>query len=141
MPKFIMPFNNAENIRAFNALSAFTQGYVEAMFFTSTGTGDDEDLETATFDDLAPETVAKIVSDCAAFERQAESLLFEAYEREYDDIQAGRDFWFTRNGHGVGYWAREDLDSGELGEALSTAAKSFGGIDLSRGDDVKIYLS
>jgi hypothetical protein len=28
----------------------------------------------------------------------------------YSEEQAGRDFWFTRQGHGVGFWDREELN-------------------------------
>ena len=27
----------------------------------------------------------------------------------YCEEQAGRDFWFTRQGHGAGFWDREEL--------------------------------
>lgn len=44
----------------------------------------------------------------------------QAYARDYDAEQAGRDLWFTSQGHGVGFWDREALkpDSDEY-EALT----------------------
>ena len=54
MPAFIMPIETTKAIMSFRALDTFAQGYVEAMFFTDTGTGDDDELEHVTFDDLSP---------------------------------------------------------------------------------------
>lgn len=125
-------------------LDAFTKGYVEALFFTEEerlceeSNGDrrmpDVAINTATmesqfvggdsfgFSDLAPETLVRIIADCEAFQKAAAALLEDAYQRDYDAEQAGRDFWFTRNGHGVGFWDREALkpDSAEY-ERLTTA--------------------
>jgi len=81
----------------------------------------------------------------------------------YDDEQAGRDFWFTRQGHGVGFWDRKALEvdlfpdinpapglggwrvwdenreqgpcAGSIGDGLSDAAKAIGETycEISRG--------
>lgn len=37
----------------------------------------------------------------------------------------GHDFWLTRQGHGVGFWARKELTE-SLGKALTAEAKKFG---------------
>lgn len=139
MPKFILDHGSAEAARSFNALDAFTQGYIEAMFFTDTGTGDDEDLEDATVADLSPEALETIKADCAAFQAKAAALLEEAYGRDYTEEQAGRDFWFTRNGHGVGFWDRTDLEEGDLGDRLSDMCR-HSEVYLYRGDDGLLYV-
>lgn len=140
MPEFILDHGTPEAAKTFRALDSFTQGYIEAMFFT-----DEEQLceesgrempavavdlatmetrfvggDSPGFGDLAPETLTKIIIDCQAFQSQNIQLLTQAYARDYDSEQAGRDFWFTRNGHGVGYWDRKALepDSAEY-EALT----------------------
>ncbi len=102
-------------------LDAFTQGYVEALFFTDSGPEDGQ-LGDAGFADLAPEALQTIITDCARFQADpnVEPLLAIAYEREdYDDAAAGRDFWYTSGGHGVGFWDREQLEAGNLGKALA----------------------
>lgn len=134
-------------------LDAFTQGYVEALFFTSTG-DDGEPLEQG-FSDLAPETLARIIADCAAFRAApAWVALLEALGNEelgdleadlaakggdpVPDTQAGRDFWYTRNGHGCGFW---DGDWPEpYATALTDAARAFGNVDAYLGDDGRVYL-
>jgi hypothetical protein len=141
MPEFILDHGSPEGAKAFAALDAFTQGYIEAMFFTSTGHLEDEELEHATFAELAPETLAKIVSGCAVFQSANREDLDEALDNGringYDDSSAGRDFWYSRNGHGVGFW---DRGLGDVGETLTEAARKLGSVDLYRGDNGQLYL-
>lgn len=132
MPEFVLDHGSAETAAAFQALDSFTQGYIEALFFT-----DEEHLceesgrempavafDMATmetryvggnspgFADLAPDTLSRIIADCAAFQSANRALIDEATTRDgYDDMSAGRDFWYTRNGHGVGFWDRTELES------------------------------
>lgn len=111
MPEFILEHGTPSAAAKFNALDDFTRGYIEAMFFTNASSPDDGDLSTATVADLAAETWNRIEKDCAAFQEANASLLAQAYGRDdYSPEQAGRDYWFTRNGHGVGYWDREQLE-------------------------------
>lgn len=140
MAQFVLPLGSIETTRTYNTLDAFTRGYIEAMFFTSTGTGDDEELENVTVADLADETLQRIVADCAAFQAaNVDALGAAGYQTgyEYDDECAGRDYWFTRNGHGVGFW---DRGLGDAGERLSAACRRQE-TDLYLGDDGRLYLS
>jgi hypothetical protein len=128
MPEFQM---NGKHKPEFKALPYFVQGFIEAMFFTDCANRVDSDdwfsdenqhaLEEGQIDgnlpsdvgfaELHPDSLATIVAFCQAFETAAKDLLEQAYEREdYDSEQAGRDLWFTSQGHGVGYWDRKQLD-------------------------------
>lgn len=159
MPEFILDIaGTIRDVRApsieavkrvdldFADLDAFTQGYVEALFFTSTGTGDDGDLENAGFGDLAPETIASIIADCAAFQSTAAESLACA-EAATDGLNgwhcdaehAGRDFWYTRAGHGCGFWDGGWPDP--YAAELTDQSKQFRSADLYRGDDGKFYLA
>jgi hypothetical protein len=141
MPEFIIPYGSAKDEQRFKGLSYLVQGYIEAMFFTDTGSGDDKGLEHATFADLDDQTLAAIKLDCDKFYAMAEPLISDAISlspKPYTLRRAGNDFWYTRNGHGTGFWDR-DLP-GELGEKLSTIAKNFCGQTPYRGDDGKMYL-
>jgi hypothetical protein len=161
MPKFILCHGSAESAQAFNALDAFTRGYIEAAFFTC-------DFENAYTCELAPSALAEIIVDCTAWQAKAAKLLDVAYDHcDYKAEQAGRDYWFTRNGHGVGFWDRKQLERplyynrpenkfelgddstahwegaqplGSLGDALSKLAEKAGGVDMYRGDDDSIYF-
>jgi hypothetical protein len=141
MPEFILNHGSPEAARQFNDLDAFTQGYIEAMFFTDASDPDDGELAHATFAELAPKTLAKIVNDCSRFQNENRADLDEGLDNGringYDEQSAGRDFWYTRNGHGVGFWDRK---LGDIGDVLSNIARKWGSVDLYRGDDELIYL-
>ena len=121
MPEFML---NSD--ARFEALPEFTKGYVEALFFTNGDTGaDDEDklnrLGTAR---LTAKALHSIRATCAAFEQTHADLLTAAYEHPgYGPREAGRDLWFTRQRHGVGYWDRRLPRP--LGQALTDAAHAL----------------
>lgn len=151
MPEFIL---DGAYTPEFLALDAFTRGYIEALFFTNEEQLGEEYAAQGVeplgegsryspgFSDLAPGTLAAIIKDCAAFQAAETRLLTLAYARNYEPIQAGRDFWFTRCGHGVGFWDRKELDTPDgIGEALSAACRPWGNRDAYLGDDGRVYLS
>ncbi len=145
MPEFILDHGTPEAAATFKGLDSFTQGYIEAMFFTETGTGDDGDMRDASVAELASETLATIQAHCAAFQKEHAGDL-GGYYWEYDSAAAGRDFWYTRNHHGVGFWDRELSKDGigytqQTADNLTKAAHAWREIDLYRGDDGKLYLS
>jgi hypothetical protein len=141
MPEFVLDHGTQEASKRFAACDSFTQGYIEAMFFTNTGSSDDGELESATVDDLSEKAWQEILEDCAAFQETNRADLDEALDigrvDAYDEWRAGNDFWYTRCGHGVGFW---DRDLGDVGERLSDAAHKFGNVDLYCGDDGRIYF-
>lgn len=172
MPEFILDTSGAVMVPrvAFNArksgnapllwsdLDPFEQGYIEALFFTN-----EEELTTERaerpwllkpdcaaapgFSDLAPETLARIIADCAEFQasdvwRDFDHARATAEEPPTaDDDQAGRDFWFTRNGVGVGFWSRDDEVYHAFADDLDKVAEAFGNADAYLGDDGKVYLA
>ena len=149
MPQFVLVHGGPDGTAILNSTDEFTRGYIEAMFFTNSGSRDDGDLEHASVAELAPETVERIIRDCERFQRANANLLALAYGRaektmrgpeQYTPTRAGNDFWYSRNGHGTGFWDR-GLDL--VGEALHATCgwrTSFPEVDLYRGDDGRIYL-
>ena len=112
-------------------MDKFTEAYIECALWASTDE-EGEPLDMYQDIDIAPESLAAMVADCEAFQRDnADDLA------ELDDGQAGHDFWLTRNGHGAGFW---DRGLGELGDRLSKAAHVYGSSDLYVGDDGTIYV-
>lgn len=134
MPEFQL---NADRYgkHAYYKLSDFAKGYVEAMFFTNGDTGDDNEslLNDLGVEKLTREAVKDIARVCDTFigtimpdGRFCRQWLDEiAGQCGYDDSRAGNDFWFTRQGHGVGYWDRDELHE-EQKLALSDLAHKFG---------------
>ena len=144
MPEFIMEGRD----HAARAESPFVLGFIEAMFFTECSPAymsdewlSDECKEAQEqgqadgtlpgdvgYCDLHPDSLAKIRAFCETFQRDNAALLAQAYARpDYDETQAGRDLWFTSQGHGVGFWDRKQLDcpghvgTGHVGPGLSIA--------------------
>ena len=116
-------------------MDRFTTAYIEAALWSSTDESDGQGGEPLDanygLDDIAPETLARIISDCEAFQ-----------EANVDDIggeleQAGHDFWLTRNGHGAGFWDGDWDD--DIGQRLTEASDVYGTVDLYVGDDGLIY--
>lgn len=125
----------------------FTQGYIEAAFFTDAENL--PDIVTLDAKDLAPDAIGRIAAECMQFQQTYSAALKRAYGYkhnmdaieanslpDYDAEQAGRDFWFTRNRHGAGYW---DRGLGKPGDDLTEAAHTFSEVSLVLGDDGKIY--
>jgi len=83
-------------------LDKFFDGYVEAALFSSTDesteSGGDPLDDNYDRSDFTKEALRKMRRDADSFAR-ANAALIEGRERE-----AGIDFWFTRNGHGAGFW-------------------------------------
>lgn len=149
MPEFILDMGDNVAARRFNKLSPFVQGYIEALFFTDTGDRDDDGLENASFAELSRASIARIKAECGAWQHANAGLLALAYASDdYDEEQAGRDYWFTRNGHGVGFWAREQLtkvvcgvsNETNLGDVLSERAR-HSSRSIYRGDDKRIHYT
>jgi hypothetical protein len=121
----------------------FIRGYIMAMYFTDTGDDGQPDSEI----ELSAEAIENIVKECRQFCRVNRRLLQNAKQRQgYSMERAGHDFWLTRNGHGAGFWDRDELkDSGRrrvnLGALLSGACKPFGESDSYEGDDGLLYVT
>lgn len=152
MPEFIL------NDRAAceTTESPFVLGFIEAMFFTECASGisaadwfSDEMQEDVAegradgtlpgdvgYSDLHPDALTGIRNYCEAFQAEAAALLAEAYQRaDYDETQAGRDLWFTVNGHGVGYWDRDQLADNSAEYERLTALMIAAGHDSAAWHD------
>ena len=116
----------------------FFDAYLEAAEFTNCGPDDEENHDAKGWSTTAREQAR---SDCQAFMLNTSALLHKAIALpDYSLVQAGRDFWFTRNGHGVGFWDRTQLESGNLGDALTFACCSYSHVDVYKGDDGYLYI-
>jgi hypothetical protein len=117
-------------------LRQFRDGYIEAIFFTEGGPDNDE-VQAA---DLSEASELAIAADCAAFISANQAILDEATSRVgYDWGRAGQDFWFTRNGHGVGYWDRRELEDGDLGRKLTDVSQHHEVSEVCVGDDGALH--
>lgn len=129
-------------------LDDFTKHYIIAALWSTTDNSDESGGspldENYSIEDIAPESIARIIEDCKDFQESNAELLAQAYElynwhpdAPTPECSAGHDFWLTRNHHGAGFWDRGF--PGELGQALTISAHSYGSYDLYVGDDGMIY--
>ncbi len=99
-------------------LDAFTRAYLHAAAFTEDpepGQGEYPEPDEDQFD---PDFVAHAVKDCESFQSAFGDLIVD------DPDHAGRDFWYTRQGHGCGFW---DGDWDEpAASVLDAAASAYG---------------
>jgi hypothetical protein len=120
-------------IETATALDRFTFGYITAAFFTLTG-DDGESMDHLGLHDLSAEALASMKADCDDF--QQSELGRKVWDR-YDNFRMGVDFWFTRNGHGSGFW---DGGYPTYGDALTAHATAYGSSDLYLGDDGQLHV-
>lgn len=111
-------------------LERFISAVIEALYFTDTGDVDQPPLAA----DLAPEVKDRLTADCVSFWYR----MYYYIEPAHQTIeQAGHDFWYTRNGHGAGFW---DGDWPEpYDKMLTKLAESYGEFQTYLSDDGLIY--
>jgi hypothetical protein len=134
MPEFILDHGSPDAAKQFRALDSFTQGYIEAMFFTDAEPGtvrpDPDDTSEyvdpciwrpevhsslpgdVTFAELAPATLQRVVDDCARF--QKEQAMFLRIAR---DLEPGEEIF---------RYAKEPLDDRRLGQLFWYARNGHG---------------
>ena len=120
----------------------FIAAFIEALLWTETCHGismaewnDPENVKAveegdadgsipgdAGYADIHQDSLTAIRKDCEAWQAAHADLLAQAYQRDgYGEAQAGHDYWLTRNGHGAGFWDRDALKAGGLGDKLTDA--------------------
>jgi hypothetical protein len=111
-------------------LSFFTDAYVECAFWLF-----EPETGTPVMADLSEDAMSRIEADCRAFY----SANFEAIGEHI--VQAGHDFWLTRNGHGAGFWDRtDDVWDKPTRDRLTEAAKAMGECSLYFGDSGEVEI-
>jgi len=114
-------------------MDAFTEAYLIAALFSSCDDNGRPLDDRYTADDIAPESLARAVADCAAFQTLHADAIGDCAS------QAGHDLWLTRNGHGAGFW---DGDWPEpAATELTAAAHCYGESYPYVGDDGRIYFA
>lgn len=102
----------------------FLDGYLTAAVFSDIP---EESRGYADRHDIDEKSLKTARRDCEEFLKDAEALIRSDQHKpgSHDDTpmnHAGRDFWYTRQGHGCGFW---DGDWPVNGDELTTLAKKF----------------
>jgi hypothetical protein len=115
-------------------INEIVDGYVEAIEFTECRS-DNPELEYADFSEQVWEHAA-----------EAAKGIWDAFGPDLlrgtgaTGKQIGRDLWFTRNGHGVGFWDRPEIYGPITSEHLTQYAQSIGECWAGLGEDGSIYI-
>ena len=128
-------------------LDDFTLAFLEAALWSSIDDGGEPLDNEHSIADIDPGSLARLAEECKRFQASPawQAALAgddprTAHRRGYGctlEQSAGADFWFTRCGHGAGFW---DGDWQEPhAAALDALSKQFGNVDLYVADDAKIY--
>ncbi len=121
------------------------KAYLGAIEFTDFGDVDQPPKGS----NFSPQAVYDALGVCSQFLAKFSPLIEQAIDQhQFSYEQAGHDFWLTRNGHGAGFWDRgldsqvEDEQGGIwiLGEALTSASKSFGESHVFQHSDELVYF-
>lgn len=144
MTKFHFVYNDRD-------VTGLVLGFCEAMLFSDCSTFDSSDFfgdeaqeevregradgslpSDAAILHIDAEGIAAITKFCGEFLANNEALMEEALERT-DEEAIGRDLYFTRAGHGVGFDDREELKAGEEDsdayEELTETMRATYGVD------------
>lgn len=128
-------------------LDTFTRAYIECALWSSTDNADESGGEPLdanySADDIAPETLQRMIADCTAFQSDNANEL-KIVSDVCDDSRAGHNFWLNRNGHGSGFWDEYNGNDANLRGAftlLSDASEAWVSFDLYVGDDGQIHGS
>lgn len=125
-------------------LDKFTRAYIECALWSTNDNADDTGGspldDNYDISDIAPETLARMISDCEQFQADNRADLDNCDL----SLERGHDFWLKRNGHGSGFWDegyRKDASINAALKRLSDASKAWGTFDLYIGDDELIHGS
>lgn len=126
-------------------LDDVVQGFIAVMVFTECHLNNEE-LDGMDDSDFADETRDKIENECARFLIRHAALLqrcvFDARDqfKDYGWSDIGADFWYSRNGHGVGFSDRGNNVCWSKAQETCGYGTSFGELTLYVGDDGLLYL-
>ena len=103
-------------------------GYVAAMLFSTSVETDESDevyLDSLVsgIEDFSPVAKRQIYKKCHEFLCKVNKKGFTFAEEQFE--QAGMDFYYTCNGHGVGFWDRPEIYGADIAKILTEIADSF----------------
>jgi hypothetical protein len=122
------------------SIDEFTRAFIECALWAEIDENKTPLDANYTIDDIAPESLQKIIADCQRFQAEnAADLATYNHSQWSADELGGHDYWLTRNGHGAGFWDRDCLPD-DVRERLTTAAHNAKEVNLYVGDDGQLYI-
>lgn len=121
----------------------FVSAYIEALYFTDTGEGDQPPAEAR----LAPEARQRIWDECAVFLWRVHPYIDNLKRKAPNGLygkptisEIAHDYHYSRNGHGTGFWDPCSYEQDYTSELFDKVAQSFGTLESYLGDDGKIHV-
>lgn len=108
-------------------------GYFEAFDFADCG----EDGQPPQDAEISEEAQRIAACEVIAFIARYRPYL-EALDVTPEWAQVGRDIYFTRRGHGVGFWDKPEV-YGTYADMLTKGAQALGNVEYYQGDDGLVY--
>ena len=122
-------------------LERMTRAYLEAALWTETDDDDNPLDGTYTLGDFAPGVREAAEAAVKQFLGDPRTLTVTGHpEFDFPAESLGHDLWLTRNGHGAGFWDREELKPHGWGDTLTKVASDMGEKYIYVGDDGKLYI-
>jgi len=115
-------------------MDKYLQEYLITALWSSTDDSDRPLDENYDITDIDNQSIQQAKKDMSDFETKASAL----YNLDILDMPIGHDFWLTRNGHGSGFWDGDYPE--EIGESLTKLSKEFKEVNLTIGDNGKLYF-
>ena len=117
--------------------------YLAAALWTGTDDEGNPLDDNFTVRDFADEARRSARSDLEAFWFEA-SFVIDVLTHDGQEVPEPsnwpHDFWLNRNGHGTGFWDKEER-YGAAAEVLSVIAKRAGEVDVYVGDNGEVFFS
>jgi hypothetical protein len=120
-------------------LDKIVNGYLQCALFTGV-TEDDEPMDYVyNIGDFSEEAVEQATVECALFVQSNLDDVRELLDSHggVDNEDIGMDLWYTRNGHGCGFW---DRGYGELGDRLTEYCHTIPERSVVAGDGNEFEL-
>ena len=129
-------------------VESITNWFLITAVFTATHTEDEDEGEPEPIDGLGYDyndfneaSQEKAFNLVVKFATDNEDIVKEALARPgYDADDFGGDLNYTINGHGTGFWDREPLKEGGLGEKLTAASTNLPDINVYVGSNGELDL-
>jgi hypothetical protein len=135
MPEFIADFIP-------DGLDDFTSGYLQCAEFCNQDDWNDSDESGNRWEEVqgwSERAITTATRDCAKFQADNAALLESYYaESGRTEESAGNDFWYSRNGHGVGFFDRGKAD---CFESLQESARCWPDVDMYVSDSGELEFS
>lgn len=109
---------------------SMVDSYLRTALWAETD-GDGKPLDDMySVENFSPEAKEEAANDCREFEKKAAPWIRQMPAGVKLD-QLGMDFWLTRNGHGSGFWDREEVYGKDVAQALTKIAEEFGEVNVA----------